>query len=276
MLVTSMPFAPALVTRVFAPEEFGSEQTYRPVSVAADDDAVLGPKAGNDAGDRADEVGTTGWILNWRRRILQAAVMNQEDERSDADETQGGRIKIGGVHLAEEGDIGDAGGVHDPRRVRQGNADDADRNALDEPDLDRQQDRQAGPSIHDVGGEMAVGRAGEAVAVLAAVHRMTTATLQSQELRDALVELVVAHCRHVQPELRQQFDGRLVVERGAEERRCADHVAGADGEHVLVVGASFRAQPLEPRRQVLDAAGRHAIHQPARRQSVARARHGSR
>ena len=28
MLVTSVPFAPALVTSVFAPEEFGSEQTY--------------------------------------------------------------------------------------------------------------------------------------------------------------------------------------------------------------------------------------------------------
>ena len=115
----------------------------------------------------------------------------------------------------------------------------------------RQQDRLAGVPGDIVRGEVGEVGADEAVAVLAAVYRVAAAVLQAQQLVDALVELVVADGGHVQAEQVERLDGRLVVEGGAQQRRGADHVAGADGQGLLARCFGFRAKLLEGRGEVL-------------------------
>ena len=86
------------------------------------------------------------------------------------------------------------------------------------------------PLVDHVGGEVREVGAAEPVAVLAAVDRVAAAELQALELVGALVELVVADRADLQAERVEHLDRRLVVERGADQRRRADQVAGADGD----------------------------------------------
>ncbi len=93
----------------------------------------------------------------------------------------------------------------------------------------------------------------------AAVDRPAAAVLHAQKLLDAFVELVVADAGHVHAERVERLDGRLVVEQCGDERARPDHVPGADGERVRVL----RAELLDPRREIRDAAGGHGLRRPA-------------
>ena len=116
--------------------------------------------------------------------------------------------------------------------------------ALDLPDRPRGEDRLAGVLVDDVRGEVGEVGAEERVAVLAAVDRVAAAVLQPQQLVDTLVELVVADRGDVQSEQVQRLDRRLVMERGADQRCGADHVAGADGQCLLALGLGIGPQLL--------------------------------
>ena len=120
------------------------------------------------------------------------------------------------------------------------------------------QDRLAVALADHVGREHRVVRAGEAVAVLAAVGGVAAAVLQAQQLVDALVELVVADAGDVEAERVHLLDRGLVVEGRADQGRGADEVAGGDGVDVLASSVcACGAQLLDPVREVLDATGRH-------------------
>ncbi len=101
---------------------------------------------------------------------------------------------------------------------------------------ERREDRLAGVLVGDVGGQELEVRAGEPVAVLAAVDRVAAAVLHAQQLVDALVELVVADPVVVQAHQVEGLDGRLVVEDRGDERRGADQVAGRHEERVGIRG----------------------------------------
>ena len=111
--------------------------------------------------------------------------------------------------------------------------------------------------LDDVRGEDVEVRAGEGavragvLVVRAGAVVDAAAVGEALELLVALVELVVAHGRDVEAERVHRLDRRLVVERGGQQRRRADEVAGRDGERVRVALAGLG----EMRGEVLHTAG---------------------
>ena len=123
--------------------------------------------------------------------------------------------------------------------------------------LDRggRQDRLAGVLVDDVGGQEWEVGARVRVAGVAAVDRVAAAVLDAEQLVDAFVELVVADGRNVEADEIQGFDRRLVMERGRDQGRPADVVAGGDHQCPVRVG---RLEVLDVVRQVPKAAGEDA------------------
>ena len=120
-------------------------------------------------------------------------------------------------------------------------ADEADLHAADVLDRVRREDRSVALLVDDVRGEHRVVRAGEAVAVLAAVDRVAAAVLQAQQLGDALVELVVADARDVEAEASSsRRPSGSSWNAALTSGRRAHQVAGGHGEAVAATPAPAR------------------------------------
>jgi len=74
------------------------------------------------------------------------------------------------------------------------------------------------------------------VSVVASTVVQAPAGLQPLKLLVALVELVVAHGARLEAERVHGLDGRLVVERGRQQRRGPDDVTGGDRHGVALPG----------------------------------------
>ena len=165
--------------------------------------------------------------------------MDQHHDRVDALALEHRHELVGGLHLVGELQPGDAAGGDDARGVLEGHPDEADLRAVHVLDGVRRKDRLVGPGVLHVRGQVVELRAlegvvGAGVLVVRAVRAVVDAAAAGHplELLVALVELVVADGGDVEAELVHRLDGRLVVERGGEQRRGADDVAGRDGQGV--------------------------------------------
>ena len=98
------------------------------------------------------------------------------------------------------------------------------------------EDRVAGGVVNDVGSEELELSASEWVAVQIALDGMGAAALHPPELREALVELMVAHAVEVEPHKVHGLDGRFVVKESGNERRPSDEVARGDEHGVFDLG----------------------------------------
>ena len=106
--------------------------------------------------------------------------MHQQHQRPDPDQPQQVGVEVGGLHFVEEIHALNARRVDERTSALERDADDANNNAVHEPDGDGKQNRQPSPPVHDVGGQIAKRGAGEPVAVLAAIDRMAPAEAGSR------------------------------------------------------------------------------------------------
>ena len=176
-----------------------------------------------------------------RRRPLRAALVQQHDECVDAllaAELVDQRVDR--HHLGPELESRDGARRHDRRRGLERETDEGDLRVAGLADLVRRQDRVVRAGVEDVRGEVLEDRPTERRAVLATVDGMASgaavlvAELHSQQLADALVELVVADTADVEAHRVQRLDRRLVMEERRDERARADQIASADGDRVRV------------------------------------------
>src|SRR3954468_18087313 len=120
----------------------------------------------------------------------------------------------GGVdrcRLVEEVDVLNSGRTHDLRCSLERQADDANLDATHGLRRVCRKDRLSGGLVNDVCGEELEVGARVRVPGLAPVRRMAAAVLETQQLVDALVKLVVADGGNVESKLVQRLDRRLVV-----------------------------------------------------------------
>jgi hypothetical protein len=114
--------------------------------VAGDDEVDARVEVLRDVDDRAGQAAATGLAPEGERRAgrRQAALVQQHDDRLDprAAQVAGGEVRRRDLVL--ELDVLDPRLGHELRRALEGHADEADRDAVDDLDLGRRQDRAAG------------------------------------------------------------------------------------------------------------------------------------
>src|SRR6185436_17433071 len=146
----------------------------------------------------------------------------------------------------------DAAGGHDAGRALEREADESDLGPAEAPGLVSREDRLAVALLDDVRSEVLERSAVIAVAVLAAVDRVAATVLDPEQLVDALVELVVADRRDIEPDGVHRLDRRLIVECCRDQRRAADEVTSSDLERALGVrsmqGLDVGREELHPAR----------------------------
>ena len=190
---------------------------------------------------RVERVGVEG-------HVREAALVQQHDDRLHAVAAlELTRVAVGGRGLVEEREVRDARRRDDARRPLERHADEPDLLALEATDRVGLEERLGVELVDHVGGQVAELRAREAVAVLAAVGRVTAAALHALELGGALVELVVADGREVEPEQVHGLDRGLVVVERRQQRAAADQVARGDGQRVAVLALELAQVAAEDR-----------------------------
>ncbi len=216
----------------------------------AADHEVHGPvQLRHDLGDRP---GDAGALVHAAGR--KAALVDQHHDRLDALGPQLGHQRVHGLGLVLEGQAGNSRGHHDAGRAFQGQADERDGDALELPDIVGRQDRLAGRVVDGAGGEVLEARALEVLRLAAVrIAGRAAAVLQTKQLGDAIVELVIADGTRLQTHQRQALDRGLVVQDAGQERTGADQVAGGDEDRV----GSARPELGHQRRHRLGAARRH-------------------
>ncbi len=182
-----------------------------------------------------------------RRRTLEAALMDQHDDRLHTEATQLPDGRVDRLRFVAELETRNARRRDDRRRFLEREADEAHAHAIDDLDAECREQRLAGRRhVHVRRQELELRtlerhrRADARTLAGARVRRMTAAPLHAQELRAAFVELMVADCVELEAETIHRLDGAFVVEQRRDQRARADHVTGRDHHVVRVLRLELR------------------------------------
>src|SRR5262249_7843987 len=138
-----------------------------------------------------------------------------------------------------------AGWRHDAGSALQGHADKGDLDAAKVFDAVWGKEGFAGFVFDNIGGEELKRRAVKTIAVQTTIFGMAAALLHPLELLPTFVKLVIADGIEIEFHGAERFDGRLVVEQGREQRRCANQVTCRDKDGTRMRGAEVIQMGVE-------------------------------